>query len=153
MNIKGMIAVVGMVLGIAAGGWTMMSNSPAMATEMTVWKTPWCGCCTAWVQHMRQSGFVVSVTEMDDLAPIKRMAGVPETLQSCHTAKVEGYTIEGHVPADDVMRLLEGKPSSKGLAVPGMPIGSPGMEQGGRTDPYDVIMFGGPGGDRIFASH
>ena len=108
---------------------------------MTVWKTPWCGCCGNWVDHMRDQGFSVAVRQVEDLDPIKRMAAVPEKLQSCHTAHVGGYVIEGHVPAADVKRLLSSRPDALGLAVPGMPSGSPGMENGMR-DPYDVLLIG-----------
>ena len=151
-KIKPIAAGAVLALGLAAGGWTMLANGPAAAAEMTVWKTPWCGCCEAWVAHMRANGFAVTVNEAPDLAPVKRMAGVPDALQTCHTALVEGYTIEGHVPADDVKRLLAERPDAGGLAVPGMPVGSPGMEQGGTTEPYDVILFGGDG-RTVFSRH
>jgi len=108
--------------------------------QMTVWKSPWCGCCTAWVQHMKDAGFQVEVKEVDDLDRVKRTAGIPEPLQSCHTATVGGYKIEGHVPAADIKRLLATRPDIDGLAVPGMPSGSPGMENG-QHDPYDVVTF------------
>ncbi|MGI9414555.1 MAG: DUF411 domain-containing protein [Hyphomicrobiales bacterium] len=108
--------------------------------QMTVWKSPWCGCCTAWVQHMKDAGFKVEIKEVEDLGQVKRAAGIPEALQSCHTATVGGYAIEGHVPATDVKRLLTARPDIDGLAVPGMPSGSPGMENGQR-DPYDVVTF------------
>jgi len=113
----------------------------AGAQEMKVYKSPWCGCCGSWVGHMRGAGFDVTVVEVEDLAPIKSEYGVPEELQSCHTALVDGYVIEGHVPAADVRRLLSERPDGVGLSVPGMPVGSPGMEQGGRRDPYSVILF------------
>jgi len=107
---------------------------------MTVWKSPWCGCCSAWVQHVKDAGFKVEIKEVNDLDRVKRAAGIPEPLQSCHTATVGGYKIEGHVPAADVRRLLATRPDIDGLAVPGMPSGSPGMENG-QTDSYDVVTF------------
>jgi hypothetical protein len=119
---------------------------------MTVWKTPWCGCCGNWVAHMRANGFRVEVREVEDLEPVKKMAGVPGPLQSCHTASVGGYVVEGHVPAADVKRLLATRPAARGLATPGMPSGSPGMENGER-DPYDVILIERDGGMRVFSSH
>jgi len=119
---------------------------------ITVYRTPTCGCCLAWVDHLRESGFAVSVEEMPDLAPIKRDLGVPEDLESCHTATVGGYVVEGHVPAEDIRRLLASKPNAKGLAVPGMPIGSPGMERGNEKQPYRVILFGAAG-ETVFATH
>ena len=139
------LAVLG-VLGLAA---------PALAEEMpamTVWKSPWCGCCGNWIEHMRAAGFEVQVEEVEDLGVVKRMAMVPDHLQSCHTARVGGYTIEGHVPASDVLRLLEQRPDVLGLAVPGMPSGSPGMENGER-DPYDVLMLRRDGETGVFSSH
>lgn len=109
--------------------------------KMKVFKTPLCGCCGAWVDHMRDDGFDVTVTDMDDLTPVKQYLRVRPELQSCHTATVFGYVIEGHVPAEDVKRLISERPNALGLAVPGMPVGSPGMEQGDRRDRYDVVLF------------
>ncbi len=119
---------------------------------MTVWKSPWCGCCAAWVTHMEANGFNVEVRNTEDLDVIKEMAGVPDHLQSCHTAKIGDYVIEGHVPADDVKRLLVRRPDAIGLTVPGMPSGSPGMENG-MHDAYDVLLFGKNGQTERFASH
>lgn len=110
---------------------------PAMA----VWKDPNCGCCGAWIEHIRRNGFGVTVSETPDVQSIKSQRGVPVELASCHTAEIGGYTIEGHVPAAAIVRLLAAKPAGRGLAVPGMPIGSPGME-GGQPEAYDVILFG-----------
>ncbi len=142
-------AVVLAVLGV------MGSAAHAIADElpaMTVWKSPWCGCCGNWVEHMQAAGFEVRVEEVEDLGLVKRMAAVPEDLQSCHTARVGGYTVEGHVPAADVVRLLEERPDALGLVVPGMPAGSPGMETGER-DPYDVLMLKRGGETEVFSSH
>lgn len=108
---------------------------------ITVFKDPYCGCCAGWADHMKRAGFKVEVVEKTDMAPVKKQLGVPDRLLSCHTAVIAGYTIEGHVPAHAVKRLLKQKPNTKGLAVPGMPIGSPGME-GGTPERYDVILFG-----------
>jgi hypothetical protein len=106
-----------------------------------VWKDPSCGCCGGWVEHLRGNGFVATVIETSDVQSIKAQRSVPAELASCHTAEIAGYTIEGHVPAEAILRLLAEKPSGRGLAVPGMPIGSPGME-GGRPEAYDVMLFG-----------
>ncbi len=119
---------------------------------MTVWKNPSCGCCGNWVEHMQAAGFRVAVREVEDLDGIKRMAGIPEPLQSCHTAEVGGYVVEGHVPAEDIKRMLAERPAGRGLAVPGMPSGSPGMENGMR-DPYDVILLKRDGRAEVFSSH
>ncbi len=120
--------------------------------KMTVWKSPWCGCCGHWVDHMRDAGFEVEVNDLEDLGAVKEMASVPADLQSCHTARVGGYTVEGHVPASDVIRLLEERPDAIGLAVPGMPSGSPGMENG-QHDPYDVLLLRHEGAADVFSSY
>lgn len=136
---------------LATGGTMLLAWSlPALAsaTPVTVHKTPWCGCCTGWAQHLKRNGFAVTIEESEDLAPVKRLLGVPAHLESCHTAVVEGYVIEGHVPAEAVLRLLAERPDLTGLAVPGMPMGSPGME-GATSEAYDVIGFG-PAGEAVF---
>lgn len=117
-----------------------------------VHKSPTCGCCTKWVEHLRNAGFTVQVDETDDLAPIKSRLGVPEQMASCHTAEVAGYFVEGHVPVEDIQRLLAEKPATKGLAVPGMPMGSPGME-GPHTQPYQVMQVDAQGGTTVYAHH
>ncbi len=109
---------------------------------VAVTKDPSCGCCEAWVAHLRQEGFRATVTE-GPVNPLKAKLGVPRALASCHTAQVGGYVIEGHVPAGAIKRLLTKKPKGIGLAVPGMPVGSPGMEvEGAEPDTYDVVLFG-----------
>jgi hypothetical protein len=119
-----------------------------------VYKTPTCGCCSKWVDHLREEGFVVRTTDMRDLADFKASHGVPRQLESCHTALVAGYVLEGHVPGADVQRLLERRPAITGLAVPGMPIGSPGMEiPGSNAQPYDVIAFRNDESTHVFATH
>lgn len=135
----------------AAGAMPAMAREFSAVPVIRVTKDPNCGCCAGWVQHVRASGFRASVTETQDLAPLKARLGVPASLASCHTAEVEGYVLEGHVPAAAIKRLLIERPEAKGLAVPGMPVGSPGMEVGGVPDEaYEVILFG-PSGQRIFA--
>jgi hypothetical protein len=137
----GLLAAAG-VVGIAA------DQAPATAQELVqVWKSASCGCCGDWISHMQATGFKVEAHDVDDLAPVKRAQSVPQDLGSCHTAVVGGYVIEGHVPADDVKRLLAERPAVKGLSAPGMPADAPGMNmQTGQA--YDVISFGGPGGAR-----
>ena len=114
----------------------------AADTTMHVYKTSTCGCCGKWVEHMRANGFKVEVTDVEDTGEYRRKFGVPEQLQSCHTAMVSGYAVEGHVPAADVQRLLKTRPKAKGLAAPGMPMGSPGMENGESRQAYSVVLFG-----------
>jgi hypothetical protein len=110
---------------------------------ITVTKDPTCGCCTGWVQHLQGAGFITKVVETRDLDTVKARLGVPDDLAACHTAEVAGYGIEGHVPASAIRRLLREKPPAKGLAVPGMPVGSPGMEvQGSPSEEYTVFLFG-----------
>jgi len=128
---------------------------PALAADpqtVTVYKSPTCGCCKLWVDHMRASGFEIVTHEMANVTPVKMEHGVPPQLASCHTALVGGYVIEGHVPAEDVLRLLRERPAVAGLAVPGMPMGSPGMEFG-TPQPYDVVAFGEDGSLTRFSSH
>ena len=139
------------VAAVALGAWLIPPGTPT-AADITVYKSPWCGCCGNWVSHLRGQGFSVAVEEREDMDPIKARYGVPERLQSCHTAIVDGYVIEGHVPAADIRRLLAERPEARGLSVPGMVVGSPGMEQGGQSDPYQVILFGDAGG-KVYASH
>jgi hypothetical protein len=119
---------------------------------MTVYKDPNCGCCTEWVSHVRKAGFVVTVRDTADMSSVKASFGVPSALESCHTARVGSYAIEGHVPADLIQRLLREQPVARGLAVPGMPQGSPGMEQGAPKDAYEVLLFDKAGKTRVFAS-
>jgi hypothetical protein len=123
--------------------------------QVEVWKDPNCGCCKDWVIHMQASGFDVKVHDSGNNAVRKRL-GIPDKLGSCHTALVGGYAIEGHVPAREVHRLLKERPAALGLSVPGMPVGSPGMdgpEYGTRKDPYDVVLIGRNGGTRIYQSY
>ena len=116
----------------------------AAETTIIVHKDPNCGCCSGWVQHLRDAGFAVRVEETSDLESVRARLGVPPDLVACHTAEVAGYLLEGHVPEAAVRRLLAERPHAKGLAVPGMPVGSPGME-GGKPQPYTVVLFGADG--------
>ncbi|MEN8167256.1 MAG: DUF411 domain-containing protein [Pseudomonadota bacterium] len=129
----------------------LLIAQPAEAADVVIYKSPTCGCCKNWVSHLQENGFTVEVHERRNMSPIKTELGVPRQLQSCHTAKVGGYVVEGHVPADVITRLLKEKPPVKGLAVPGMPMGSPGME-GPRKDPYDILTFQESGKTSVYAS-
>ena len=144
----------GVALAAGVGIAWYMGMAPvgiARAGEITVYKSPYCGCCGGWVRHMRANGFSVTVRDVEDVDPIKASHGVPERLASCHTALVDGYVIEGHVPADVVKRFLTERPDALGLAAPGMPGGSPGME-GAPREPYDIVMFDRQGGTSVYAS-
>ena len=131
-------------------GGVLLNQQPSKAADIVVYKSPTCGCCKSWIQHLKTNGFSVEIHDQTNMSPIKNELGVPSKLQSCHTAKVGDYIIEGHVPADLITRLLKEKPNVKGLAVPGMPMGSPGME-GPRKDPYDVVTFQENGTSRVYA--
>jgi hypothetical protein len=145
-------------LAIGAACLFLFASASALAGDaqptIQVYKTPTCGCCTKWIDSLRAAGFEVKATDMPDLTALKAMNGVPTKLSSCHTAIVSGYVVEGHVPAADLKRLLEEKPAVAGLSVPGMPLGSPGMEHRdpSRHEAYDVLAFG-PDGVSVFASH
>ena len=126
--------------------------SASTAARIEVYKTPTCGCCGKWVEHLQQNGFAVTVHETSDITSFRGKAGVPQRLASCHTGLVEGYVVEGHVPAADIQRLIKERPKARGLAVPGMPRGSPGMEAP-RIDPYDVLLFSADGATRVYRSY
>lgn len=119
--------------------------------NMVVYKDPNCGCCSQWIDHVRKAGFTVDVKDTSDMDSMKSAIGLPAALASCHTAKVGSYIVEGHVPADLIVKLLREKPAARGLAVPGMPVGSPGMEMGNRKDPYDVLLFDAKGKTTVYA--
>jgi hypothetical protein len=137
---------------IVAASSLLQSAMPAAAAEpaITVHKDPSCGCCSGWVQHLQKAGFPTKVIETRDLDAVKTRLKIPDDLAACHTAEVAGYVIEGHVPASALKRFLAEKPDATGLAVPGMPAGSPGME-GGTPERYDVVLFG-PNGRRTYMS-
>lgn len=143
-------------LGYFLPTWTLAqpaANKPALLVQ--VWKDPNCGCCTDWVAHMEQNGFRAEILDTGNTAMRQRL-GMPQKFGSCHTALVGGYVLEGHVPAREVLRLLQDKPKALGLAVPGMPVGSPGMdgpEYGGREDPYDVLLVAKSGSTTVFQSY
>ncbi len=121
--------------------------------EVQVFKSPYCGCCRAWVDHLRSAGFAVKVSDVEDTTAARKRLGMPDRFGSCHTATADGYVLEGHVPAAEVRRLLASRPQAMGLAVPGMPPGSPGMEVGSRQDPYQVLLIDRSGQARVFANY
>ena len=147
---------------IAAAGvaYVVSAQQKAPATagplpKVTVYKTSSCGCCRLWVDHMKKNGFDVQAMDVSsgDVRAVSKAAGLKDEDTSCHTAKIGSYTVEGHVPADDIKRMLKEKPAIAGLAAPGMPMGSPGMEQGNTKEPYDVMAFKKDGTSTVFARH
>ena len=147
------VAAAGAEPASAAGPAPLPESSSALPL-VVVHKTPTCGCCGLWVDHVREAGFPVEVHDMDDLGPVKQRLGIPYGKGSCHTAEVDGYAIEGHVPAQDIKRLLAERPEARGLVLPGMPMGSPGMEMpDGRSQPYMVELVRPDGSTEAFASH
>jgi hypothetical protein len=164
-----LILTAGLVMGCdraaapAAGGQSAQSAPTVVARAeetmqaatgdtIEVWKDPNCGCCKNWIEHMQKHGFTVVIHDTPDVTPVKQAHGVGADLVSCHTGLIHGYVIEGHVPADLVRKLIAEKPAIAGLAVPGMPMGSPGMENGGMKDAYDVVAFKADGTRSVYAS-
>ena len=152
--------VIFWVVGVGGGGIARAEPDSVVSSQgemIQVYKTPTCGCCGNWVNHLRAAGFDVKTTDLPDLTALKRSNGVPQSMASCHTALVGGYVIEGHVPASDIRRLLKERPRVAGLAVPGMPMGSPGMEHPDprRHEAFEVIAFGTPAasGFEVFETH
>lgn len=131
---------------------TARNSAGAETPVVEVYKSPTCGCCGMWVAHLESNGFQVRSIDVRSMTPVRRQAGVPRGVASCHTALVDGYVVEGHVPAEDIRRLLAERPDVAGIGVPGMPIGSPGME-GPNPQPYDVLAFDEDGSLTHFASH
>ena len=128
-------------------------GSAAHAATTTVYKSPSCGCCAKWVEHVEQHGFTVTVVPTADMMALKQKLGVPGEARSCHTTKVGNYVVEGHVPAADIKKLLAEKPKAKGIAVAGMPMGAPGMEHGDHRQPYNTMLLKADGSTAIFARH
>ena len=147
MPLMACLVLLALVVAVPAAQAADAENPPAI----TVYKTPTCGCCGKWIDHLEASGFRVDTRVLDDLGPVKSAHKVPLRLASCHTALVDGYVVEGHVPADVIKRLLAERPPIAGIAVPGMPIGSPGMEMGNQRDRYQVISFDGDGRMAVYA--
>lgn len=137
----------------AFAAWSLPTSAQPALPPVQVFKNANCGCCAAWVAHMKGAGFGVTVTEVDDTSVARKKYGLPDRFGSCHTAVVAGYVVEGHVPATDVKKLLAMKPVATGVAVPGMPVGSPGMEVGSRKDPYQVLLIDKQGRARVFSDY
>jgi len=154
--VKKLVVILSSVLLLGAASVFIFGDVAASADEasetLVVYKSPTCGCCGDWVEHMKAAGFEVEVHDVDDVNALKAQNGVRRRLASCHTALIDGYVIEGHVPAEDVKRLLDERPALLGLAVPGMPAGSPGMEMDdpSRHQDYQVVAFDGTGPTAIY---
>ena len=146
------LSVVGAVAA-DAGVWDAPTEALATPVEITVYRSPSCGCCGKWIEHVKRQGFVVKDIREEDMDAVKKRLGVPERLKSCHTAVVGDYLVEGHVPAGDIKRLLKNKPKLDGLTVPGMPVGTPGMEMGGRKDAFSVLGFWKDGRTTVFSDY
>ena len=145
--------VAGGVGVLVLGGFRWPAGATTVsAPAITVYKSPSCGCCHLWIRHLQGAGFQVTPRDVNDVTPYRKKYGVPASLASCHTAVIDGYSIEGHVPADVIQKLLKEKPAIAGLAAPGMPQGSPGMEQGGPAEHYDIISFTRSGKTAVYAS-
>ena len=145
--------MTGLAAALAPAPAALGATSAADSPLMKVVRAPDCGCCGAWIDHLRAAGFAVDVTMSDDVAAFKEQHGVPQALWSCHTALVQGYLIEGHVPARDILRLLDERPDAVALTVPGMPWGAPGMGPEAERDAYDVILIRRDGGTEVFARY
>jgi hypothetical protein len=156
----GVVSLCALAFGLAANAEHSEAGAqpPAAAaaealSKVMVSKSPTCGCCEAWIGHLEQYGFQVTARNVDNMNSIKERVGVPFGMGSCHTAEVGGYFIEGHVPAEEIKRLLAERPRAKGLTVPGMPVGSPGMEHGDHVDPYKVYLVHEDGSTSVYAEY
>ena len=152
MTLRPLIAALTIILWASP---LLAANSDTASPVIEVWKSITCECCGNWVKHLEANGFTVKVNAASPsmLAQLKKEAGISDKLASCHTAKIDGYVIEGHVPASDIKRLISEKPEAIGLTVPGMVAGSPGMEQGGKYDPYKVLLVKKDGTTEVFSNH
>ncbi len=147
MTRRTLLAALSLVALLVA---TASAQAPAL-TKMTVYKSPTCGCCAKWVEHMKKAGFDLAVTDTDNVSLIKAEHKVPSNLAACHTAIVNGYVVEGHVPEDVIRKMLAEKPKISGIAVAGMPMGAPGMETEGVPQSYDVMAFDATGATHVYA--
>ena len=151
MRIKALYFVAAAALLFAAGFLMVRATDAQELPSITVYKSPTCGCCSKWVDHLEEHEFEAKAIDTDDVRAMKEKFGVPSDLASCHTAVVDGYVVEGHVPADVIKKMLAEEPEIVGIAVPGMPMGSPGME-GSRVDNYDIVAFKKDGSRSVYES-
>ena len=148
---KRVLSVMGILVAAVIG--VSCTQAPAETAEITVYKTSTCGCCKSWIRHLRANGFTVNAYDVQNLDQIARQNGVSPQLRSCHTARIGNYVVEGHVPAQDIKRLLAEKPNVTGLTVPGMPQSAPGMDVPGNKDPYNVYAFKTDGSTSVYARY
>jgi hypothetical protein len=148
MTLTRTFRLISLLLALTAAGAVFAQS----ALNISVYKNQYCGCCHEWIKHLQKNGFNVSTNDVPDTTPVRAKLGMPAELGSCHTAVIGGYVIEGHVPAADIQRLLKEKPKAVGLAVPGMPAGSPGMESP-NPEPYNTLLVLKDGSTRVFAKH
>lgn len=134
-------------------GALLLVNTGVMAEDIVVYRSPTCSCCGRWLEHLKQNRFTIKDIVTNDVQAVKDQYGITPELASCHTAIINGYAIEGHVPAADIDKLLKNKPAVAGISVPGMPVGTPGMEMGGKKDAYDVVSFDRDGNSRVFSRY
>lgn len=152
------ILLFGMLAMLLLAACTSAASEPPTdeqtPQQMVVYRSPTCGCCSDWVGYVEAHGYTATVEEVQNLAEVKAEYNIPPTMQSCHTAIIEGYVVEGHVPVEDIERLLTERPDVVGIAVPGMPVGSPGMEVAGvEPQPYDVVTFDAAGNTEVYSTH
>jgi len=145
------VLFLALAIGLVWAGNIWIAAQSATKPQMTVYKSSTCGCCEKWIEHMQANGFAVKAIDVEDIDKVKRERGVPEAAASCHTAVVNGYIVEGHVPADAVLKMLKDKPAIAGIAVPGMPMGAPGMEvPSGQKDAYSIVSFDKAGKTTVY---
>lgn len=141
-------------LFLAVGAASILGTIlPARAATPVFYRSPGCGCCHVWSRRMREVGLDVVMEDSDELVALSERLGVPADLQGCHVGQIDGFVFSGHVPPQDIQKLLAERPAARGLVVPGMPAGSPGMEGGGQSEPYDVLLLGMDGSATVYASH
>lgn len=144
------MVLVGLPASVHANPLTPQTPLNADSLQMTVYRSPYCGCCEGWIDHLKQQGFQINDIKTEEIEAIKQKYHVPDSLTSCHTGLINGYVIEGHVPGDDIQRFLKEKPNTIGLTVPQMPVGTPGMEMGNKKDPFSVLAFNKKGEVEVF---
>lgn len=150
MKVGTLVLLIGLGVWLSGTAGTRAQSARIAKPSVTVYKSSTCGCCVKWVEHMKANGFNVTARDVEDIDVPKRSHGVPQSAASCHTAVIGGYFVEGHVPADVVLKMLREKPAIKGIAVPGMPVGSPGMEVPGYKDPYNVLSVDNAGRTAVY---